>query len=217
LQHHLAGEEIKIEDLFTDYIILSVQGPHAERFITEAASMTERSSKDLVHLQGTIADSTVVLIVVTHGAELGYDLVIPIPKLPTVVSHIEEVGKRWSLSLIGIEAQEILRIEAGIPVYGADITETTLLFETGQDQWVSFGRRLAGLNLESKLPVQTGAKIYDGEREIGSVTSCRFSPSTGSAVALGYVRRDYAMPKTRVIIRDGEKSLMAVVSPLPIQ
>ena len=110
----------------------------------------------------------------------------------------------------------ILRIEAGIPVYGFDITEKTLLFKTGQDQWVSFGRRLAGLILESKQPVQTGAKIYDGEREIGSVTSCRVSPSTDSAVALGYVRRDYVMP-TRVIIRDDEKSLMAVVSPLPIE
>ena len=193
-------EELKIDDLFTDYTMLSVQGPHAERLITEAASMTEHSSADLAHFQGTLADTTVILIVVTHGAELGYDLVIPITKLPTVVSHIEQVGKRWSLSWIGIEAQEILRIEAGVPVYGADITEKTLLFETGQDHWVSFGKRLAGLILESKQPVQTGAKIFDGKREIGSVTSCRFSPYTGSAVALGYVRRDYVMTKTRVVI-----------------
>jgi hypothetical protein len=49
LQHRLAGEEIIIEDLFTDYTILSVQGPHAERLIIEAASMIEHSSKDLPH------------------------------------------------------------------------------------------------------------------------------------------------------------------------
>jgi glycine cleavage system aminomethyltransferase T len=63
---------------------------------------------------------------------------------------------------------------------------------------------------------QTGAKIYDGEREIGSVTSCRFSPRLNTAVPLGYIRRDYLKPRTRVTIRDGENSLAAVVSRLPI-
>jgi glycine cleavage system aminomethyltransferase T len=216
LQGHLASGEIEIEDLFADHAMLSLQGPHAERLITEAASTNGISSLDLTHVQITIAGSNVTLILVTHGAERGYDLIIPETTLPGVVSHIEKVGKRWSLSWVGMEAQEMLRIEAGIPLYGVDITEQNSLVETGQDRWVSFNRRLAGFILQSKQIVKVGAKIYDGEREIGSITSCRFSPQTDSAVALGYIRRDYAIPKTSVTIRDGGKSLAATVSLLPI-
>jgi glycine cleavage system aminomethyltransferase T len=216
LQHHLAAGEVEMEDLFADYTMLSVQGPRAERLIAEVASTNGLSSVDLAHLQVTIAGSNVTLIVVTHGAERGYDLVIPVSVLANVVSHIEEVGKQWSLSWVGVEAQEILRIEAGIPLYGVDVTEEKSLLETGQDRWFNFNRRLAGFVLQSKQTIQAGAKIYDGEHEIGTITSCCLSPHTDSALALGYIRRDYLNPRTRVMIRDGGKSLEAMVSLLPI-
>jgi glycine cleavage system aminomethyltransferase T len=211
-----AAGEVAIDDLFADYAMLSVQGPRAERLIAEAAPRNDVPLVDLAHRQVTIAGSNVTLIVVMHGAERGYDLVIPVTLLRDVVAHIEEVGKRWSLLWVGVEAQEMLRIEAGIPLYGVDITDENSLLEAGQDRWVTFNRRLAGFVLQSKQTVQGGAKIYDGKREVGSITSCRFSPHAASAVALGYVQRDYLVPGTRVTVRDGEKSLPALVSTLPM-
>jgi aminomethyltransferase len=207
--------DIEITDLFADCTMLSVQGPRAEQLVAEVAPANELSS-DLSHRQVTMAGGHVTLIVVTHGAELGYDLIIPVAVLPDVVRVIEEAGRRWSLSWVGSEAQEMLRIEAGIPLYGVDITEENSLLETSQDRWISLKRRLAGFALQDKQTVQSGAKIYDGEREIGTITSSNFSPLTGSAVALGYIRRDCAIPSKRVTIRDGRKSLPATVSSLPI-
>jgi glycine cleavage system aminomethyltransferase T len=217
LQRRLTIEDVKIEDLSADYTMLSIQGPHAARLLPALVLTNNLPSKDLTHLQVTIANIPVVVIAVTHGAELGYDLVTSVAKLLDTVTHIEEVGKRWSLFWVGIEAQEMLRIEAGIPVYGTDISEETFIVESGQDRWISFNRHFAGFILESKQPVETGATIYDGAREIGSITSCRFLPSFGAAVALGYIRGDYLAPRTRVMIGDGEKSVLATVSTLPIQ
>ncbi len=216
LRWHRAAAEVEIQDLFADFTMLSLQGPNAERLVSEATATDGLSSGDLVHMQVTIADSNVTLIVVAHGAERGYDLVIPVTVLPDVVSHIEEVGTRWSLLWVGVEAQEMLRIEAGIPLYGVDITEEDSLLETGQDRWVNFNRCLCGLVLQSQQTVQAGAKIYNGEHEIGTITSCRFSPHADSAIALGYIRRDYLIPGRRVTIRHGEQSLAAMVSLLPI-
>jgi glycine cleavage system aminomethyltransferase T len=85
----------------------------------------------------------------------------------------------------------------GIPVYGTDVTEDNSISETGQDRWISFNRQFSGFILESKRPIETGACIYDGKREIGSITSCRFSARLGTVVALGYIRRDYLIPGTR--------------------
>jgi aminomethyltransferase len=217
LQRRLAVEDVRIEDLSEDYTMLSIQGPHAARLLPALASTNDLPSKDLTHLQVTIANIPVVLIAVTHGAELGYDLVTSVTKLLDIATHIEQLGKRWSLWWVGIEAQEMLRIEAGIPVYGTDISEEKSIAESGQDRWISFNRHFAGFILESKQTVKSGAHIYDGEREIGRITSCRFSPRLGTAVALGYIRRDYLIPGTRVMIRDQEKSLLATVAMLPIQ
>jgi glycine cleavage system aminomethyltransferase T len=217
VQRRLAVEDVKIEDLSADYIMLSIQGPHAARLLPAVASTNFLPSEDLTYLQVTIADIPVVVIAVTHGAELGYDLITSVTKLLDLVTLIEGVGKRWSLSWIGIETQEMLRIEAGIPVYGTDISEENSIVESGQDRWISFNRRFAGFILESEEPVATGAIIYDRKREIGSITSSRFSPRLRAAVALGYIRRDYLIPKTRVMIRDEEKSVPATVSMLPIQ
>jgi glycine cleavage system aminomethyltransferase T len=49
------------------------------------------------------------------------------------------------------------------------------------------------------------------EREVGTITSCRFSAHTNSAVALGYVQRNL-IPRACVTIRDGEQSFVATVS-----
>src|SRR4030095_8382537 len=207
--------EVEVDDLFGDFTMLSLQGPNAEKLVTEVTITNGLPCHDLAHMQVTIAGSNVTLIVVTHGAERGYDFVIPVTVLPKVVSQIEKVGKRWSLSWIGVEAQDMLRIEAGVPIYGVDMNEENSLLETGQDRWVSFKRQLAGFVLQSNQTVQQGAKVYDGEREVGTITSCCFSPDTNSAVALGYVQRNL-VPRACVTIRDGKQSFVATVSLLPL-
>jgi aminomethyltransferase len=132
------------------------------------------------------------------------------------VQQVERVGKRWSLSWIGVEAQEILRIEAGIPIFDT-VTDKNLLWESGQERWISFNKQLAGLTLGSQQVVQNGAKIYDGERQIGTITSCRVSPAIDAPIALGYLRKDYFKPGTPLLIRDGVKSVPAMVSTLPFR
>jgi glycine cleavage system aminomethyltransferase T len=209
------GAEVHVQDLVADYMMLSLQGPHAEPLIANVTSTNVESPMDLAHLRITIAGSSVILITITHGAERGYDLIIPLARLKDVVAEIENVGKRWSLCWVGVEAQEILRVEAGIPLFGTDITENTLLLESGQERWISFNKQFAGLILESQQVVRNGAKIYDGEREIGIITSCRFSPALDAAIALGSVRKDYLHPGARVMVGDGVSSLPATISKLP--
>lgn len=216
LKRHPTADDVEIRDLSGEYSMLSVQGPNADWLIADAVLSDGLPLVDLVHRQVTIAATTVTLIQATHASKRAYDLLIPMAALPDVVSRIEEVGKHWSLSWVGVEAQEMLRIEAGVPLYGIDVTEETFLWETGQEQWVSFNKRFAGLIVQTKQTIEKGARIYDGEREVGSITSCSFSPQTDTAVAVGYLQRDHLIPGTHVTIREGRKTFAAVVSLLPI-
>jgi folate-binding protein YgfZ len=127
------------------------------------------------------------------------------------------------------ELYELLRIENGVPKYGLDMDESTVVLETGLDEAVSFNKgcyigqeiiarihfrghvakKLTGLILETAelpAPLNGGPGIYeltspDG-KNAGRLTSIVLSPGMGRIIALGYVRYDYLAEGT--ILKLGE-------------
>jgi len=130
---------------------------------------------------------------------------------------------------ISDELYELLRIENGVPKYGVDMDESTVVLETGLDEAVSFNKgcyigqeiiarihfrghvakRLAGLILETdEMPagLNGGPENYqllgpDG-KNAGRLTSIVLSPRIERIIALGYVRYDYLAEGT--ILKLGE-------------
>ena len=130
----------------------------------------------------------------------------------------------------------MLRIEAGIPRYGVDITEDNLILETGLTHAVSFNKgcylgqevverirsrghvnkALTGLLVHGEKPPVAGSKILSAEKEIGRITSSTHSPALKSAIALGYVHRDHRSQGTQVLVRYNDEVLVnATVTELP--
>ena len=112
---------------------------------------------------------------------------------------------------------EGLRIEAGRPSFGIDMDEETIPLEAGLlERAISttkgcyvgqeiiirilhrgggrVAKRLARLAFDPEVadPPARGTAIFDGEREVGRITSAAMSPTTGHVIALGYVHRDVA-------------------------
>ncbi|MGB7409080.1 MAG: glycine cleavage system aminomethyltransferase GcvT [Pontixanthobacter sp.] len=137
----------------------------------------------------------------------------------------------------GLGARDSLRLEAGLPLYGHDLSDTTdpvsagLLFaltksrrETGG--WMGHGKvaekltggsetKRVGLKLDGRLPAREGSKVFAGDTEIGTVTSGGFSPTLGHPIAMAYVMRDQAKTDTELQIEVRGKRLKAVVTPMP--
>lgn len=132
---------------------------------------------------------------------------------------------------IGDDLYELLRIGHGIPLYGKDMDEGTVVLETGIDEAVSFNKgcyigqeiiarihfrghvakRLSGLVLETtELPPTSsdGKEIYElfseEGKNAGRLTSTVLSPQTGKIIALGYVRYDYLAEGTKLKLGDIE-------------
>jgi tRNA-modifying protein YgfZ len=136
-------------------------------------------------------------------------------------------------------ALEAVRIEAGVPAFGSDMTEETIPLEAGiEDRAISFSkgcyvgqeiiirvmhrghgrvaRRLVGFSFppDSLLPA-VGDTLRAQDREIGALTSAAWSPTLEHAIALGYVHRDFVEPGTQVnVVRDG-RTVEAQVASLP--
>ena len=151
------------------------------------------------------------------GGEEGFDLFAPAAVLPALWTALLETGADAGARPVGLGAIETLRIEAGRPRYGADLTEevipTEAFEETGQmERAVSFtkgcytgqeviiriahrghvNKHLRGLLLGDAPAPALGSPIVNPEngREAGRVTSAAFSPLLSQTVALGYVRRE---------------------------
>ncbi len=113
-----------------------------------------------------------------------------------IARRLTDLGEQFSASWVGAEAQNILRIEAGIPRYDVDFNEDNLLLEVGLDHAVSFNKgcylgqevverirsrghvnkKLCGLFIDGQTPASAGDRLQKDGKEAGVVTSSVFSP-----------------------------------------
>jgi tRNA-modifying protein YgfZ len=137
---------------------------------------------------------------------------------------------------VGRDALDAVRIEAGYPVFGVDMTEDTIPLEAGiEHRAVSFtkgcyvgqevvirvlhrgggrvARKLVALRIDGDVPSR-GTKLTAGGRDVGFVTSAAASPVHGT-IALGYVHRDFTAPGTEVAVA-GDAANRVTVSARPM-
>jgi folate-binding protein YgfZ len=141
------------------------------------------------------------------------------------------------LKPFGTDAREMLRLEAGLPRAGAELTEEIVPPEAnlegkafslskgcypGQevvarmDTYGSVRRRMVGLVLLDPVIPKTGAKLFSGEREVGWISSAAHSPSFGCSIALGFPLRDFTNPGTTLTVDVDGQRYDATVRPLPL-
>jgi len=228
----LAGD-FHVTDVTESTSLLSLQGKDAARIIGAAlGDDTANVPRQVVANANLKEGDAVTIIRATRTAEDGFDLFID----TTAREHLLPVLKDQGAQTISAEVSETLRIEAGIPRFGVDMDETTIVSEANLDESISFtkgcylgqeivirikhrghvARRLTGAVLEAGSVVENGAKILatDG-KEVGRITSSTFSPRLDRAIALGYVKYDYLAPGTRVKVTSVEGEVPAAVVELP--
>lgn len=138
---------------------------------------------------------------------------------------------------IGLGARDSLRLEAGLPLYGHDLTEDTDPISAGLGFAVSKRRRAeggfmgaehvlgllatgtrsvrVGLALEGRMAAREGAGVFAGAEEVGRVTSGGFSPSLNHPIAMAFVDAAQAAPGTVLELDNRGRRLPARVVSMP--
>jgi aminomethyltransferase len=227
----LAGD-FRVTDLTSKTACVSVQGPRASKIVKSAlgdeAASVERRAIAQIKLGNNQVGSA---IRATHTAEDGFDLFVDTSEAQELRNSLITAGAEP----VTEEVAETLRIEAGIPRYGIDMDETTIVTETNLDDAVSFtkgcylgqeiivrikhrghvAKKLTGIILGDG-PIESGAKIMSqDQKEIGRVTSSTFSPRLARTIALGYLKYDYLAAGTDVTIQSNSTKLAGRVAELP--
>lgn len=200
-------------DVTEDVAELGVYGPKSRKIVGRVLGIDPPAGED-VHVEATLGDASVMVAATRYvGLEDGFDLFLPGTAAPALWDALAEAGARP----VGFGAIETLRIEAGRPRFGADITEDVIPTEayeeagmmeraisfskgcyTGQEVIVRIAHRghvnkhLRGLLLGDAPAPAHGTRLAnpDTAKDVGWITSVAYSPMLGQMVALGYVRRE---------------------------
>ncbi len=228
----LAGD-FHITDLTDERVAFSVQGDIAGTVIQTVLGSQPAAVQRQQIVDPTLNESTVTVIRASHTAEDGFDLLANADSAQYLRDALWAAGA----FPVSSETLEVLRIEAGIPLYGIDMDETNVVTETNLDDAVSFtkgcyvgqeiivrikhrghvAKKLTGVILDGTESAPRNSKILSGdEKEIGRVTSSTFSPTVNRAIALGYLKYDYLAPGTNVRVITPDREIRATVAELPV-
>lgn len=228
----------KWADVTEETAQLGVFGPNAREIVGRVLGIDPPLGED-AHVEAEHCGAAVMVAATRYvGLEDGFDLFVPADAAPALWTSLAEAGARP----VGLGAIETLRIEAGRPRYGADLTEDVIPTEayeeaglmeraisfgkgcyTGQEVIVRIAHRghvnkhLRGLLLGDAPAPAIGARLVnpDTGKDAGWLTSVAYSPMLGQTVALGYVRREVE-PGAAVRVGTAEGAA-ATVARLPFE
>lgn len=227
--------DFKVEDVSEECRTISVQGPKSHLVMKEICFEPLPALSKYDWFQTLVAGHRALVTRASHTGEEGFDILVPASSLKDVWDFVLLKGAFHSISPFGVEALELLRLEAGIPVYGQDVDETNMMLETGLEDAVSFtkgcytgqeavamatyrghvSKKLAGLDVSGQLVPRRGDVVKKDGKEIGFVTSAIQSPSLSSVIALAYVKHGFFEPGNKVEVHVEGQNVSAVFTRIP--
>jgi aminomethyltransferase len=228
LGRFIVADRVELRDASAEVDRLGLEGPAAARVLEAACGRPDDLAPDAA-ADLEIAGVPVVAAAFGVGGGPARQLFAPAGTGVKLAAALEAAGGPFGLVAGGPDALEILRIEAGTPRLGAELSEEVLPPEarleravsrrkgcyTGQEvveRLASQGRPshlLVGFRFEAGPPGALPAEVRSAGRKLGEVTSACVSPAEG-AIGLGYVRAAHAEPGTSVEV-DGRPARVAAL------
>lgn len=200
--HAAAGDdELQVEDTTSTRALLAVQGPRAREVVRQVAPGAEGVAR--FRLQPFTYEGVECLVAGTgYTGEDGVECSVP----AEVASAFWQALLAAGVAPAGLGARDTLRLEAGLPLHGAELGAGITPLDAGFGWVVSWDKGdfigrdalaaqretgvdtvLRGLRIEGRRPPRHGQEVQRDGRVIGSISSGNFSPTLGHGIALAFV------------------------------
>ncbi|GAA3594393.1 glycine cleavage system aminomethyltransferase GcvT [Klugiella xanthotipulae] len=241
LVERAVGFDVAVTDRSDDYALIAVQGPRAQAVLEQTTGLTvEIPLDELKYYRSTSGSfSGVPLLVGRTGytGEDGFELYIAAESAAAMWAAVALAGAGLGLVPAGLACRDTLRLEAGMPLYGHELSLDVFPAQAGLDRVVALtsqdsfvGRegtevgpadgawRLVGLAAEGRRAARAGYPVFASVSEnkpAGIITSGALSPTLGHPIALAFVEPSLAEPGTEVSVDIRGKRLSFAVTALP--
>lgn len=214
-----AGFDAEVRDDRDAYALLAVQGPESPGILASLTDADLDGLKYYAGLPGTVAGVPALIARTGYTGEDGFELFVAPQHAVELWQALTKAGEGVGLVPAGLSCRDTLRLEAGMPLYGHELTTSLTPFDAGLGRVVKFEkegefvgraaleaaaeraasnppRKLVGLIAEGRRVPRAGFSVtFDGQ-VVGEVTSGAPSPTLGKPIAMAYVDAAYAAPGT---------------------
>jgi aminomethyltransferase len=235
LRAHLSGQTLTVME---EQALLALQGPAAREVMRDLCP----AAAELVFMQGlraTIAGIEVYITSSGYTGEDGFEISAPAAGADALARALLAVEP---VRAIGLGARDSLRLEAGLCLYGHELTTEIDPVQAGLMWSISKARRAdgarpggfpgadiilrrmvdkpplrrVGLTVEGRRPVRGGQPVMDDQgRQVGEICSAGYGASVGGPIAMAYIARELGEPGTKLAVGVRDKLLPVTVTRMP--
>ncbi|MFB8114537.1 glycine cleavage system aminomethyltransferase GcvT [Streptomyces sp. NPDC055962] len=219
LTERAGGFDAEVRDDRDAYALIAVQGPDSPAVLKSVTDADLDGLKYYAGLPGTVAGVPALIARTGYTGEDGFELFVAPAHAEQLWKALTEAGAPYGLIPCGLSCRDTLRLEAGMPLYGHELTTALTPFDAGLGRVVKFEkegdfvgrealiaaaaraetappRKLVGLVAEGRRVPRAGFPVVVGGEVVGEVTSGAPSPTLGKPIAMAYVDAAYAGPGT---------------------
>nr|WP_123687229.1 glycine cleavage system aminomethyltransferase GcvT [Amycolatopsis thermoflava] len=209
--------DARVTDRSAEFALIAVQGPKAVDVVGAVTDADLAGLKYYASMPATVKGHEVLLARTGYTGEDGFELYVPADEAASVWHILTEAGQPHGLVPAGLACRDTLRLEAGMPLYGNELSRQRSPFEANLGRVVKLdkpdfvgkaalaGRQepsevLVGLRGTGRRAPRHGYRVLSGEEPVGEVTSGALSPTLGHPVAMAYVPVALSEPGTQLSV-----------------
>ena len=242
LERYMTDEvrkNVTLTDQTLETAMFAVQGPKAvellQTFVDTDLATIKYYNGTHVSLDHPKAKGRTFLLTRTgYTGEDGFEISVDADIATDIWDTLILTGQPFGCKPVGLGARDTLRLEAALPLYGHEMSETITPFEVGLAYALNLAgpkfpgfdaltqlstkpleRKRIGFEIEGKRPARELCEIYHNGEKVGIVTSGTFSPTLNRPIGMGYVPPALAEPGTEIEIDIRGKKQPARIVPLP--
>lgn len=243
LRDRAGSYDVEVDDATDRIALIAVQGPASQAILEDtdaivdlAAPLGELKYYRMTHARFAPAGSEPVAIDIGrtgYTGEDGFELYVPAASAPDVWDALMRAGEPHGLVPAGLASRDTLRLEAGMPLYGHELSRDIVPAQAGLGRVVAIDKEdfvgrsglaavvaagapvLVGLVSEGRRAGRAGYAVLHGDDVVGEVTSGALSPTLGHPIAMAFVAPSAAEPGTELTLDVRGTRIPATVTALP--
>jgi len=214
------AEDVHLTNLHGRNVLIAIQGPKSVEMLQPHIDVDLSTVKYYFCAEGKVYGKPAVIARTGYTGEDGFEIFVSGEDGPEIWNNLLRDHAADGLEPCGLASRDMLRLEAGMPLYGHELTEEitpvqaglTWALKTSKPEFIGRNAlieqlerdefsRIVGFVMDGRVPAREGYKVFLGDREVGEVRSGSPGPSVGNKnIGTALVAKEAATVGTRIVI-----------------
>ncbi|MEX2380851.1 MAG: glycine cleavage system aminomethyltransferase GcvT [Opitutales bacterium] len=233
IQKQAESFDCEVRDVSEEYALLAIQGPKARHVLQMLTETDLAKIQPFYFVRGTVAGVDAMISCTGYTGEDGFELYVSAETGEKLAEEIMRAGEGEGILPIGLGARDSLRLEAGFPLYGHEISSSISPLQAGLGWTVKLkkegdfigkdvlldekkqgpAKRIIFFRTGTRRMVRADTPVVDGANVVGHVVSGSLSPFLNESIGSALVDQAYATSDSLAVVIRGKEIPLTRVKP----